>query len=218
MQMATPETRIYRRSEIAAFRKTVEDFGGLSNMAPGYPIVIGGQNIRTSEALYQACRFPHLPDVQKMIFAQASPMTAKMRAKPFRSESRPDWDDVRIPIMKWCLRIKLAQNWSKFGDLLLKTGELPIVEDSRKDDFWGAKVDCDGLLKGRNVLGRLLMELRQSLKQKPESLMQVRPVPITRFQILGESVQAVSANIQIPMTSAETQSGDRFSFGFAAVN
>ena len=74
--------RIYRRAECIVFRKTKEPFGGLSNMASGYPIKIGGFRILTSEALYQACRFPHMREVQRLIIGQRSPMTAKMKSKP----------------------------------------------------------------------------------------------------------------------------------------
>ena len=53
--------REYERSNAVVFLKTSEAFGGLSNMAPGFPLCVNGIAIRTSEALYQACRFPHVP-------------------------------------------------------------------------------------------------------------------------------------------------------------
>jgi ribA/ribD-fused uncharacterized protein len=190
--MTEPQRRHYRRDDVIAFRKTGEEFGGLSNMAPGYPITLLGQRIRTAEALYQACRFPHLPDVQRMILAETSPMTAKMRSKPHRGDSRADWDVVRVPIMKWCLRVKLANNWSSFSTLLLRTGDRPIVEDSRKDDFWGAKPDADSL-EGCNVLGRLLMELRTLLVKDPTELRTVKPVPIENFVLLREPIGIIEA-------------------------
>src|SRR5258707_624803 len=151
------QIRTYKRAESAVFSKTKEGFGGLSNMAAGFPLRINSVHIRTSEALYQACRFPHLPNVQRLIIEQVSPMTAKMKSKPYRENSRPDWERVRVKMMRWCLRVKLAQNWSSFSRLLLSTGDRAIVEESRKDDFWGAKgVDADTLI-GMNVLGRLLI-------------------------------------------------------------
>lgn len=159
----TSEHRRYRRADSVVFRKTSERFGGLSNMAPGYPLRINGTKILTSEALYQVFRFPHRPEVQRLIIDQNSPMTAKMKSKPFRKDSRPDWDVVRVAVMRWCLRVKLAQNWDSFSRLLLETGEKPIVEESHKDDFWGAKPVGNELLEGANVLGRLLMELRAVL-------------------------------------------------------
>src|SRR5437667_12647655 len=111
MKPAADQLRRYARADVIAFRRTTEAFGGLSNMAPGFPLLVNGITIRTSEALYQACRFPNMPDVQRMIIEEKSPMTAKMLSKPYRGESRPDWQSVRVKIMRWCLRLKLAQNW-----------------------------------------------------------------------------------------------------------
>lgn len=186
--MSQAEFRAYERDQVVIFRKTAEDFGGLSNMAPGYPIELLGFKIRTSEALYQACRFPHLPHVQRMIIEEASPMTAKMRSRPYRDQSRPDWDDVRVRVMRWCLRAKLLHNWARFSELLLATGDRPIVEDSPKDDYWGAKAGKSNLLAGRNVLGRLLMELRETIRRHPEDLMRLRPAAIPDFTLIGEQI------------------------------
>ena len=66
------DKRTYERQLTVVFRKTQEEFGGLSNMAAGFPLRVNGADIPTSEALYQACRFPHLPDVQRLIVAQKS--------------------------------------------------------------------------------------------------------------------------------------------------
>ena len=199
--------RRYIRSECAVFRKTTDTFGGLSNMAGGFPLIVEGVPVATSEALYQACRFPHMPDVQKIILAQASPMTAKMKSKPFRESSRPDWEIVRVPIMKWCLRVKIEQNWKRFSSLLVSTGSAPIVEESSKDSFWGAKPDGSNFLEGQNVLGRLLMELRQKLHDAPEDLREVPPVPIARFTLLGRPIGMVGEKIYPPVG----ETGPRFS-------
>ena len=189
------QVRRYDPGVSVVFLKTSEPFGGLSNMAPGFPLRLNGIHIRTSEALYQACRFPHMPNVQRQIIGERSPMTAKMRSKPFRKDSRPDWDAVRVKIMRWCLRVKLVQNWKKFGDLLLATGERPIVEQSRNDDFWGAKITEDGLLVGMNVLGRLLMELREQMKtDAAESLKAVKPLSIPEFLLFRKPIEITCAD------------------------
>ena len=69
------QTRTYYRESSVVFLKTHEPFGGLSNMAGGFPLCVNGSRILTSEALYQLCRFPRLPDVQRLIIEQNSPMT-----------------------------------------------------------------------------------------------------------------------------------------------
>lgn len=191
------QLRTYVRSEVVVVYKTKEAFGGLSNMAAGYPLRINGVRILTAEALYQACRFPHMPDVQREIIGQHSPMTAKMKSKPHRKNSRPDWDEIRHKVMRWCLRVKLAQNYEEFGLLLLATRNQPIVEQSRKDDYWGAKVvdDAGDTLVGQNVLGRLLMELREKLKDDTEGVLKtVPPLGISDFMLLGKPIETVTAS------------------------
>jgi type I restriction enzyme, S subunit len=213
--MTVIESRTYERNACVSFRSTSEEFGGLSNMAPGFPLLVNGIRIRTSEALYQACRFPHMPEVQRLIIGEASPMTAKMKSKPFRKQSRPDWDEMaRLRVMRWSLRVKLAQNWEKFGALLLATGERPIVEDSRKDDFWGAKSAESGTLVGCNVLGRMLMELRELRRTAPESLRVVEPPTLPGCLLLGEPIQSVGVNRpSAPPVAADAQRWSQLGLG-----
>ncbi|HIK32512.1 MAG TPA: NADAR family protein [Oscillatoriales cyanobacterium M59_W2019_021] len=194
-QVKLPEQRTYSRQDSITFRKTTEPFGGLSNMAGGYPLFVNGIKILTSEALYQACRFPHLPDVQRLIIAERSPMTAKMKTKPYRDNFRPDWEFVRTKVMRWCLQVKLIQNWDKFSQLLLKTGDLPIVEDSWKDDFWGAKPQAGEMLIGINALGRLLMQLREQVKSgEITAKIVITPLPVPEFLLYGQEIRSISAS------------------------
>lgn len=189
------QIRTYNRYESAVFSKTKEAFGGLSNMAAGFPIYINDIRIRTSEALYQACRYPHMPDIQKQIIIDKSPMTAKMKSKPHRKESREDWDRVRVNVMRWCLRVKLVQNWNEFSRLLLITFDKPIVEQSKKDDFWGAKEIDEKTLVGMNVLGRLLMELREEIKEgKWDQMTKVYPPDIPNFRLYEKEIKIIDKN------------------------
>jgi ribA/ribD-fused uncharacterized protein len=179
----------FDREDCIVFFKTKEAFGGLSNMAAGFPLQINGVNILTSEALYQACRFPHRPEIQAEIIDQKSPMAAKMKSKPHRNDSRPDWDDARVAIMRWCLEVKLVQNWEKFSELLLSTGDKPIVEESRRDDFWGAIPFDDYELRGRNVLGTLLSNLRgRVMPGAPPLLTVVPPQGLQDFLLSGSPI------------------------------
>ncbi len=193
--------RIYDATQVASFKKTKDAYGGLSNMAAGFPLTVNGIAILTSEALYQACRFPHLPEIQQLILNEKSPMTAKMVAKPYRAQSREDFENVKIDIMRWCLRVKLAQNFITFGKLLKSTQNKPIVEDSHKDAFWGAVSDKadDKVLRGINVLGRLLMQLRELYVENPYSknLFYIEPLNIPNFTLLGEPIAIVDERERI---------------------
>jgi ribA/ribD-fused uncharacterized protein len=165
-------------------------------MAAGFPLQVNGIRFRTSETLYQVCRFPLRPDVQQYIIDEPSPLIAKRKTKPYREETRPDWELVRHKIMRWSLRVKLAQNYADFGELLLSTGNRNIVEQSSKDDYWGAFVKPDGILVGQNVLGRLLMELRWRLQNESgDSLKIVEPLTLDDFLLLGKPIETVDATV-----------------------
>ena len=183
------EMRTYDVNKCIRFRKTTEKFGGLSNMASGYPIVVNGAFIRTSEALYQALRYTGYPEIQKEIIYEKSPMTAKMKSKKYRELTRSDWDKVRVHIMRWSLRVKLLQNKNTFGKLLLETGELPIVEESSKDFFWGAKL-LNNKLEGMNVLGRLLMQLREEYRSYKFNT--IEPLRIDSFYLYNKKISTIT--------------------------
>ena len=161
-------------------------------MAPGYKIVVNGHVFLTSEALYQCCRFPDHPHIQKQIMFQKSPMTAKDISRSFLYLSRADWDLMRIRIMRWCIYAKLVCNWYSFGDLLDSTGDKDIVEDSPKDTFWGATWNGSYFL-GTNALGRLLMQARAMYRQNRSCTHILLPAPnITNFLLFGEPIQHIS--------------------------
>ena len=155
--------REYKKRECITFKSTKGKNGALSNMAPGFPIVIDGQAIRTVEALYQALRFPYNTQIQQEIIDYPSPISAKKFGRKHIDKSRPDWNIHRFKIMKFCIELKLFQNFEKFSNVLLETNNLPIVEYTDKDKVWGA-IDEGDYYVGTNVLGRLLMELRENLK------------------------------------------------------
>ena len=91
------------------------------------------------------------------------------------------------------LRVKLAQNWDGFSKLLLDTGDRPIVEHSRTDDFWGARPVDNRTLVGMNVLGRLLMELRAFVKTEPrDDFLRVEPLHIADFRLEGRPIEPVT--------------------------
>jgi ribA/ribD-fused uncharacterized protein len=188
--MVEPGLRTYATSDVVVVHRTRDAFGGLSNMAAGFPLRIGDLTIRTAEALYQACRFPHDPELQDRILEARSPMTAKQISRAQTSRSRGDWLHVRVATMRWCLRVKLACAPTSFAAVLRATSGRPIVERSAHDDFWGA-IEDRSVLTGRNVLGRLLMELRAQLEVSFVAA-EVVPAPcVPGLLLLGRQVPPV---------------------------
>lgn len=181
--------------------KVREDWGELSNMHNGFPLRVNGVRIGSSEALYQAMRFPHRPDWQQEILDAPHAMQAKMKSKKEgrrKSGSRQDWETVQLDIMRWCLCAKLAYHYREFGRLLRATNSRAIVEKSRKDRYWGAVLEKDGVLRGENWLGRLLMELRAKLVAKRAAgaeaeLLRVVPPAIPNMRLLGQEISVIQA-------------------------
>jgi ribA/ribD-fused uncharacterized protein len=81
-----------------------------------------------------------------------------------RSRQRPlraDWERVKDEVMLAGLRAKFAQH-AALRATLLGTGDAEIVEHTGKDRSWGDGGDGSG----RNMLGRLLMRVRDELRAR----------------------------------------------------
>ncbi|UAY98519.1 NADAR family protein [Dickeya dadantii] len=195
--------RTYSRSNSAVFHKTNEKWGGFSNMASNYPIVINGITFKSSEALYQCCRFTDYPEIQKLIIEQPNALYAKRICIPHIDKTRKDWMAIRVIIMKWCVCLKLSQNIDSFSKELIKSNGLDIVEYSEKDNFWGAVPTSKDTLQGGNVLGRILMELRRVLNEKGQGAFNSIPFPkVDNLSFLGSTFEVeekIIGNHQINM-------------------
>ena len=132
------------------------------------PIQYKGQNWRTSEALFQAMRFED-PEIREMIRTQKSPLVAKNKLKRIEYLTKRVVEPMTpkdVDNMRLCLKLKFMQHPELLRQLL-ETGNFIIFEDvsARKGispKFWGA-IKTNEQLDGQNMLGKLLMELRQEL-------------------------------------------------------
>ncbi|MBF4473042.1 NADAR family protein [Flavobacterium sp. HJJ] len=93
--------------------------------------------------------------------------------------------------MRWCLQTKLIQNFEKFSELLLSTGNNIIVEFSAKDPTWGAMPINAETLKGKNALGRLLMEIREVHLKNVKELEYIKPLNIPAFLLFDNPIDKV---------------------------
>ena len=158
--------RIYARTEVCGFRFANAASGELSNFFPlAVPIAAGPWTFSTSEALYQAAKFDAHPDVQRRIAEAPTPREAAAIGRTPGLGIDPGWNAQRVDVMRWVLRMKREANHVAIDAVLAATGERPIVEVSTRDPWWGARPVADRY-EGRNVLGRLWMELRQQLRDR----------------------------------------------------
>ena len=156
--------RIYNRDEVCGFRFTRAAWGEFSNFAPlAEPIAAGPWTFSTSEALYQAAKFGAAPAVQRRIAGAPTAREAAAIGRGERTGLDPRWNEQRVNVMRWVLRMKREANAAAIDAALAATGERAIVEVSTRDPWWGARPVGDRY-RGANVLGRLWMELRRQLR------------------------------------------------------
>jgi ribA/ribD-fused uncharacterized protein len=73
---------------------------------------------------------------------------------------RSNWEQIKNSIMLNLLRLKFSNSALKF--LLLETGDEELIEGNYwNDTYWGV---CNG--EGQNHLGKLLMQVREELKNQ----------------------------------------------------
>ncbi len=97
--------------------------------------------------------------IMDMIRTAVSAHDAYHIAQNFARFRRPDWDDVKVDVMREIIRAKADQH-EYVRRKLLATGDRELIENSWRDDFWGWGPNRDG----RNQLGKLWMEIRAELR------------------------------------------------------
>ena len=153
----------YPADRCVCIRKTTDEWGILGNFACT-PLTVNGIQFRNTEQLFQMMKFTDAEPINAVYRAANPKYTAKHWEKTHR---RSDWGSIIVDAMKFCLSVKFEQR-PDFRDTLLCTKDSFVVEDqtsiSKKTaDTWGKKL-VDGEHIGPNLLGRLLMELRDNGK------------------------------------------------------
>lgn len=158
----------YPADKTAPFCKVDAPWGIFSNFGRT-PLVVNGVSFDCSEKLFQVMKFADMAS-RKAVF-KAKGQTMKMKAKHQEKVGmvRPDWGEIIVDAMKFCLMQKYTQ-CEAFRTELERSRGLFIVEDQttfpkKNPDTWGVKQSGDGKeYIGPNLMGRLLMELRDNGK------------------------------------------------------
>lgn len=135
------------------------DFAFLSNF-DNSPFELGGITYPTVEHWFQAWKTRD-PNTHLAIAAATTPGKAKRMGR--HVELRPDWEQIKVDVMRDGLRHKFSD--PTLRDKLLATGDEELMEGNTwHDNTWGNCVcqKCQNI-PGRNMLGMLLMELRKEI-------------------------------------------------------
>ena len=145
--------------KIAPFRG---DYGFLSNMWE-CPVTFEGINYPSAEHAYQAAKYDSRV-VRLEIAALDNPVKAKRFPRLHKNlQFDPKFDENKLRIMGTILSVKFTMS-PKLGQWLVETHPHELVEEGWwHDGFWGT-CTCGKCAPGKNHLGKLLMEVRSSLK------------------------------------------------------
>jgi ribA/ribD-fused uncharacterized protein len=141
------------------FYSLKDPYGEFSNFSP-HPFDLDGKTWPTSEAFFQAQKFEDKA-YQEQIRLAPSPMKAAQLGRSRDFPLRANWNEVKDDAMRRALKAKFAAH-PGLQELLLSTGDEPIVEATTGDYYWGCGTRGDGL----NRLGELLVELRAALRAR----------------------------------------------------
>lgn len=139
-----------------------QDHYYLSNFS-AFAVWWDGRWLFTAEHAYHWARF-ELPEgrgqlLQDCVFRCTSAYEAFRFAQENKSKQRPDWDDVKVDVMRNILCAKATQH-EYVSRKLLQTGQRVLIENSWRDSFWGWGPQRDG----QNMLGKVWMQVRHQLR------------------------------------------------------
>jgi len=150
-----------REGEIRFYRSNEKPYGAFSNLYRR-SIIFEDREFQTSEHAYQAGK-ARKESVREWLLSAPSPSLVAMAAHGlYVWDVVPNWSQIKFDRMRQVLRAKFTQH-EDLSDLLLSTGDARLVESTKTDNpvnrLWG---EVNG--KGKNMLGVLLMELREELR------------------------------------------------------
>lgn len=112
----------------------------------------------SSEHAFQAAK-SLIIGVRMLIARASSPGDAKRLGR--KIALRPDWEDVKLQVMKDIVRAKFTQNADLRIMLVMGTRDAELIEGNTwGDKFWGVDKATG---EGENHLGKILMEVREEL-------------------------------------------------------
>lgn len=133
------------------------EFYPLSNFS-SFQLEWRGEIWMTSEHAYHSERFED-EALKDEIRKARSAHDAMKFAYANKDKQKPDWDKIKLGVMKEILRAKVNQH-PYVRKKLLETSDRELIEDSWRDDFWGWGPNKDGA----NHLGKLWMEVREEVR------------------------------------------------------
>lgn len=140
------------------FYNTQGEYGAFSNFSR-HGFELDGKYWKTSEHYFQAMKFEGTK-YETMVREARSPKDAANLGRRRDFPLRKDWETIKDDVMR-CAVTKKFETHEEIAKLLLSTGDSDIVENAPSDYYWGCGKDGSG----KNMLGKILMEVRAKLAE-----------------------------------------------------
>jgi ribA/ribD-fused uncharacterized protein len=145
-------------ADIIKFYSVNDEYGCFSNFA-AYPIKLKGKEWPTTEHYFQAQKFVGT-DHEREVCKAKSPMNAARMGRDRKRPLRKDWEEVKDDLMREAVLAKFTQH-ADLREVLLATGDAHLIEHTTNDNYWADGGDGTG----KNMLGVILMEVRDKLRK-----------------------------------------------------
>ena len=187
----------------------------LSNFWPA-EVELDDHAYPTVEHAFQAAKCVRTDDAARVMVGEVAmayrkailtcPTPAAAKAMGRQAILRPDWQDVKIPIMTHLVRQKFHRH-PQLAALLIATAPGKIVEGNNWNDyFWG---QCGG--KGQNHLGRILKQVRSDLMATEQPVGEDALWIIKQQSVLLMEAFGLPAVLMIGLaTQSQVNKGHRF--------
>lgn len=139
------------------FYRVNDEYGCFSNFSK-HGFELDGKYWMTSEHYFQAQKFIGTK-YEEEVRMTSTPMKAANKGRDRSKPLRTDWEEVKDDIMRRAVLEKFKAN-DDAKKILLSTGDEDIIEKTTKDYYWGCGEDGTG----KNMLGKILMETRNILR------------------------------------------------------
>lgn len=155
---------------IIAFWKVGSEYGVFSNWYLRYMIIHAKRyNSVEQYMMYQKAMLFGDEEIADEIMQTYNMREIKALGRKVRNFDNKKWDEVKYDIVLTAVKAKFTQ-YDDLKEILLETGDAEIVEASPYDRIWGIGTNRPHEImnkqkwKGQNLLGKVLMQVREELK------------------------------------------------------
>lgn len=153
--------------EIFFYRSTGK-YGFLSNLYLSH-VWLKDKCFRSGEHAYMYGKFRNRAVAEWVMKAPKARFVSIVGHNLFPYDIVDKWGELKVPRMLSVLRSKFLHKRhpaiiNNLGTSLLETGDALIIENSKTDGFWG--IGKKG--NGKNMLGILLMKVRDEMQKEAE--------------------------------------------------